>query len=269
MKGMVQMTVKKTWVSVGEKETLMELVKRCENKEFVKFIKERPMECFPIQYFEHFCWIKYRFDDLKFDFENGNDPLANTKTYFNGISQDHFDDEEECLDFGSYNLSTGCDEGEEQIGWMGGEDDKPKFTPSETTKEKTFYKDLEIVINNYEELIPAMRCLLWSMNNEPQTTKKIYSYIKLNDNGNIRSLDRNDYEIINPIIRDAPKNGFLDLEKPSKDVFLYKNYSDTRQGYFYQGKLRSLSELVKMSGIVRSTLHKRLLKMNADKALQK
>jgi hypothetical protein len=54
---MVNQKVKKRWVSIGEKETLIELCSRCENKEFVMFIKEHPMQCFPVIYFQNFGWI--------------------------------------------------------------------------------------------------------------------------------------------------------------------------------------------------------------------
>jgi hypothetical protein len=278
MKGIVKMEkIKKTWVSVGEKENLIELLKRCENKQFVKFVKEHPMECFPPIYFQHFSWIKMRFDDLKYDFENDNDPLLNVKTY-----PEYYNEEEDLLDFGDFDLSRGCNVGEEpqintndQKSFIQKERQQSyirnnhKVTPYEIIQEKQNNKNLDLVINNYHEIIPALKCLLWSLDNEPQTTKSLYFYIKINDNGNIRSFVKEDYEFLNPIIKDAPKNGFLELEKPSKDVFLYKNNTDTRQGYFYDGKLMSFSELVKTSGIPKSTLSDRLKRMTVQKAMDK
>jgi len=111
-------------------------------------------------------------------------------------------------------------------------------------------KSFEKIINSYDELIPAMQCLLWSMNNEPNTNLTLYKYIKFNDNGNIRSLNQNDYQYLNPIIRSAPSLGLLSLEKRlvnDKEVWLYTNPSKLREGWFYKGKLRSFRDLIELS----------------------
>jgi hypothetical protein len=111
-------------------------------------------------------------------------------------------------------------------------------------------KSFEKIINSYDELIPAMKCLLWSMNNEPNTNLTLYKYIKFNDNGNIRSLNQNDYQYLNPIIRSAPSLGLLSLEKRlvnDKEVWLYTNPSKLREGWFYKGKLRSFRDLIELS----------------------
>jgi hypothetical protein len=132
-------------------------------------------------------------------------------------------------------------------------------------------KSFEKIINSYDELIPAMKCLLWSMNNKPQTNITLYKYIKCNDNGNIRDINQNDWQYLNPIIRSAPSQGLLDLEKTSindKAVWLYSNPSKTREGWFYEGNLRSLIDLENMTGISRSTLHSRLSKMSIKHAIE-
>lgn len=129
----------------------------------------------------------------------------------------------------------------------------------------------EKIINSYDELIPAMKCLLWSMNNKPHTNLSLYKYIKFNDNGTIRSFNQDDYQYLNPIIRSAPSQGLLDLEKRllnDKQVWFYTNPSKTREGWFYEGKLRSFRDLENMTGISRSTLHKRLTKMSLKDAIE-
>ena len=117
-------------------------------------------------------------------------------------------------------------------------------------KKRMLDKSFEKIINSYDELIPAMQCLLWSMNNEPNTNLTLYKYIKFNDNGNIRSLNQNDYQYLNPIIRSAPSLGLLSLEKRlvnDKEVWLYTNPSKLREGWFYKGKLRSFRDLIELS----------------------
>ena len=129
----------------------------------------------------------------------------------------------------------------------------------------------EKIINSYDELIPAMKCLLWSMNNKPHTNLSLYKYIKYNDNGTIRSFNQDDYQYLNPIIRSAPSQGLLDLEKRllnDKQVWFYTNPSKTREGWFYEGKLRHLTELETLTGISKSALYNRLSIMSLKNAIE-
>jgi hypothetical protein len=138
-------------------------------------------------------------------------------------------------------------------------------------KKRMLDKSFEKIINSYDELIPAMQCLLWSMNNEPNTNLTLYKYIKFNDNGDIRSLNQNDYQYLNPIIRSAPSLGLLSLEKilvNDKEVWLYSNPSKYRNGWFFDGKLRHLRELEMLTGISKSTLYKRLSTMSLKNAIE-
>ena len=267
------MKIKKTWISEGELETLKNLFSRCKNENFIKFLKENFDECFPVQYFENFGWIKFRFDDLKYDFENGNDLFANQKTY------PVFGVEEDSIDLYDWDLSNGCekDDDKQKTLFIKKEELQPvlknkRVTQTQIAKDNNLKKDLDIIINNFDELIPAMKCLLWTMNNQAQTIKKLFSHIYILENDNKRAIQTGDYEITNELIKQATKQRLIHLEKTStegKNVFLYKNPSNKRQGYFYEGKLRSLDDLVIISGIGRSTLSMRLRKMNTLKALNK
>lgn len=259
--------VKKTWVSIAEKETLIELVRRCENKSFVKFIKEHPIECFPMEYFEKFGWIKLRFYDLQNDFENGKDPLSNNNTY-----QEYYIEEEDCLDLSDWDLSRGCLIGTKHTSQPIMKNQEPKstfnnqrVTASKILEIKQTTKDLVLLVSSYEEVPLAMKCILWSLNNEPQTTAKLYSYIYLIENGSKRKFTKDDYQFLNLIIDKAstPNDGRLKLEKIKKDgkeVWLYSNPSKKRIGWFYDGKLWSRAELSKETGINENTLYSRLAK---------
>ena len=265
--------VKKSWVSIGEKETLIELCRRCENKEFVMFIKEHPMQCFPLIYFQNFGWIKFRFDDLKNDFENGNDPLMNTKTY-----EEYYNEEEDILDMSDWDLQNGCKFGSKPKSQVTKnlEEPKTKFTnikvsPSKVVDISNPKKDLLLLVKSYQEVPIAMKCILWSLRNEPQTTYSLYSNIEFIDGVSKRKFNSDEYKnILNPIIDQAVKDKILDLKILSKDnkkVYLYSNPSNKRIGYFYDGKLWSVKELSIKTGINENTLYSRLVKYDIYKAI--
>lgn len=270
---MVNLKVKKNWITIGEKENLIELCQRCENKEFVKFIKDNANECFPIIYFENFGWIKMRFDDLKRDFENNIDPLLNQKIY-----KKYYVEEEDILDLSDWDLKNGCLFGSspklENI-----EKDKEPKSKSVNTKVSASKivdldntnKDLLLLVKKYEEVPLAMKCILWSLKNEPQTTFALYSNIEFLENNSKRKFTSDEYKnILNPIIDQAVKNKILELKIVSKDnkkVYLYSNPSNKRIGYFYDGKLWSVKELSIMTGINENTLYSRLVKYDIYKAI--
>jgi hypothetical protein len=271
---MANMKVKKTWVSIGEKENLIELCRRCENEEFVMFVKEHSQQCFHPIYFQHFGWIKMRFDDLKYDFENDNDPLLNARTY-----EDHCNEEEEdILDFSDWDLKNGCKFGSKPKSQFikQSEQSNTKFTnqkvsPSKVIEIEHLKKDLLLFVKSYEEVPIAMKCILWSLKNEPQTTYALYSNIQFIDGDIKRKFTSDEYKnILNPIIDRAVKDKILDLKiipKDNKKVYLYSNPSNKRIGYFYEGKLCSVKELSINSGINENTLYSRLLKSDIYKAM--
>jgi hypothetical protein len=99
----------------------------------------------------------------------------------------------------------------------------------------------------------------------------LYKYIKFNDNGDIRSINQNDYQYLNPIIISAPSLCLLILEKRllnDKEVWFYTNPSESREGWFYNGKLRHLTELETLTGISKSALYNRLSIMSLKNAIE-
>jgi hypothetical protein len=149
--------------------------------------------------------------------------------------------------------------------------EKPNYQQQEKI-EPTFQKFINITINSYDELIDAMKCILWSFENEPSTTKKIFQHIFIEKNGETILIPEEDYEITNKIISKATRDNKIYVEKHSNNgklVFLYSNTSNKRTGFFLDGKLRTLRDISKFYDIAFTTLHSRLKKMNISQAIQK
>jgi hypothetical protein len=133
-------------------------------------------------------------------------------------------------------------------------------------------KQIGVVINSFDELIDAMKCVLWSLENEPSTIIKIFQHILVMKNNKRCPITQEDYEITNEIIEEAVWNSNLYLQKKvinRKTIWFYSNPSDKRFGYFLEGKLRTLRQIEKYYDIPRATLHNRLKKMNIDQAVKR
>lgn len=133
-------------------------------------------------------------------------------------------------------------------------------------------RNVKLTIQNYNELIDAMRCILWSLGNNPSTVKKIFQHIFIFRDGERINIPEEDYHITNKIISDASYDDIFYVQKThisGKQVWLYNNPSNKRLGYFYNGKIRSIESLSKYYDIPRTTIQSRLKKMSIDKALQK
>lgn len=133
-------------------------------------------------------------------------------------------------------------------------------------------KQIGVVINSFDELIDAMKCVLWSLDNEPSTIIKIFQHILVMKNNKRCPITQDDYEITNELIEEAVWNSNLYLQKKvinRKTIWFYSNPNDKRFGYFLDGKLRTLRQIEKYYDIPRATLHNRLKKMNISQAVKK
>jgi hypothetical protein len=291
MKGIVKMAstkVKKTWITKGEFETLIDLCETCEDKEFIKFIKEHSHLSFPKHYFSKFCWIKFRFDDLLFQWNNCFSRKETLLEYMKITMTypEYYNEEEDCLDFGDFDIKKGCYINEQPTTLLVEKNNTkvrveqsksdPKFIDIRTSSSKEVdiennKKDLELLVSSYDQVPLAMKCILWSLKNEPQTTYSLYSNIQFIENGSKRKFSTEEYKnILNPIIEQAVKDNVLMLKKVPKDgknVFLYYNPSNKRIGYFFDGKLYSVPELSLLTGVNENTLYYRLAKYNIYKAI--
>jgi hypothetical protein len=276
------MTIKKTPEAVEALENLKTLFQRCENKDYISFLKKNYEECFPPKYFKNMFTIKFRFDSLKFHFENGMNPLMveEDEKWLSEIGYSILDN---FIDFGNYNLSTGTYvnqyHNEEDLVYVQESSDKnidivieDNTNTTKITISKTPKRDYIIEIDSFDELIPAMKCILWNLDNEPTSVRNIFNRIKVLKNGTYEDILREDYELTNKLVSNASKDKQLVLEKQQisgKLVFLYRNPSNKRNGYFFDGKLVSLENLAKLIDINSTTLYMRLKKMSAKEALQK
>lgn len=133
-------------------------------------------------------------------------------------------------------------------------------------------KNISITINSYLELVDAMKCILWSLDNNPSTIKKIFQHIYIKKDGEEIVIPEDDYEITNKIVSQAYRDNLFYVQKLSnngKIVWLYNNPSNKRLGYFIDGKIRSVEWLSKFYDIPRTTIQSRLKKMNIDQAVKK
>lgn len=289
---MVSTKVKKTWINQGEFESIKVLCDGCKDKQFVEFIKEHCDLSFPKYYFQKFCWIKFRFDDLLFQWNNSSNKKETLLEYMKiqKTYPEYYNEEEDCLDFGDFNIRTGRYINEQPTTSLPESDFTDRLEKNNakvrfsnlgngsqhiTSPLMEVYdnnkKDPSLVVNSYLEVPFAMKCILWSLNNEPCTTAKLYSFISYNENGIERKFTTEEYKtFLNPIIEDAVKKKLLMLKKQEKDgknVFLYSNPTDKRIGYFYDGKLLTTSDIAETIGINENTLRTRLRKYGIRKAI--
>jgi hypothetical protein len=275
------MTIKKTPEAVEALDKLKTLFHSCDNERYIAFLKANYVECFPPKYFKNMFTIGFRFDSLKFHFENGMNPLMveEDENWLNDIGYSVFSD---TLDFGNYNLSTGTyiDQfpNEEDLVYVPDPDHSvvTKSNNNRKVSQKEISscskKQYSLEIKSLLELIPAMKCILWNLDNEPTSVKNIFNQIKVFKNGSFQDITTDDYEVTNKLISDATKDSELNLEKQSingKAVYLYTNPSNKRTGYFFDGKLVSLRDLSTITNISHNTLYSRLKKMSVKEALQK
>lgn len=158
------------------------------------------------------------------------------------------------------------------------------YVPKKQSLEKPVFENYEkiisngsrsicVVINSFDELIDAMKCVLWSLDNEPSTSLKIFQHILIMKDNKEVPITREDYEnYTNDLISKATRNGQLYVQKDvikGKMIWFYTNPTKKRLGYFLDGKLRTLRQIEKFYDIPRATLHNRLKKMNIDQAVKK
>jgi hypothetical protein len=138
-------------------------------------------------------------------------------------------------------------------------------------------KTIVVLVENPSQLISAIKCVLWSLDNNPKTVKDILQYLmKVDDSGNIVPyLDglktQDDYAEVNNQINKSIIDGFLWLQKikgkNGKTVFLYCNPTDKRLGYFYKGKLWKLKELSEINGVKIGTIQRRFQTMTIEQSI--
>jgi hypothetical protein len=133
-------------------------------------------------------------------------------------------------------------------------------------------KQIGVIINSFDELIDAIKCVLWSLDNQPSTIIKIFQHILVMKNNKRCPITQEDYEITNELIEQAVWNSDLYLQKKvinRKTIWFYSNPNSKRMGYFLDGKLRTLRQIEKYYDIPFTTLHSRLKKMNIDQAVKR
>lgn len=143
--------------------------------------------------------------------------------------------------------------------------EEQRFIPSQE-------KNISITIGSYSELVDAMKCILWSLDNNPSTIKKIFQHIYIKKDDEEIIIPESDYDITNKIISKAFRDNHFYVQKLQNNgttVWLYNNASNKRLGYFIDGKLRSVEWLSKFYDIPRTTIQSRLKKMNIDQAVKK
>jgi hypothetical protein len=134
-------------------------------------------------------------------------------------------------------------------------------------------KQICLVINSFDQLIDAMKCILWSLNNEPSTSAKIFQHILISKDNKEIPITREDYDLYtNSLINKATRDGRLYVQKKlinGKTIWFYSNPTKKRYGYYLDGKLRTLRQIEKFYDIPFTTLHSRLKKMNIEQAVKK
>jgi hypothetical protein len=143
--------------------------------------------------------------------------------------------------------------------------EEQRFVPSQE-------KNISITIGSYSELVDAMKCILWSLDNNPSTIKKIFQHIYIKKDDEEIIIPESDYDITNKIISKAFRDNHFYVQKLQNNgisVWLYNNASNKRLGYFIDGKLRSVEWLSKFYDIPRTTIQSRLKKMNIEQAVKK
>jgi hypothetical protein len=154
------------------------------------------------------------------------------------------------------------------------ENDNKNIPP---VKDENYFPDLSnvlVVVEKDSDYISAIKEVLWQLKNTPSTSKKILMHIaKIDSNGIYKLISEQDYSVTNKAFSLASFNGLLDcLRQPiinGKSVYLYKNPTDKRKGFYYKGNLLSLKELSKINNVPIVTIQSRLKKgIKIDLAIQ-
>jgi hypothetical protein len=148
--------------------------------------------------------------------------------------------------------------------------------PIKNQKEIKKTKPNILTINDYSELISAIKCLLWSFDNTPKTSKDLLSHIMIHmENGIILplldSIEGNEYTESNNAFNMAISMDLLHLHKIRNKngwVFLYYNPTDKRQGYFYKGQLWKLKDLSEINNVKMGTIQRRFQKMSIENSIK-
>ena len=86
--------------------------------------------------------------------------------------------------------------------------------------------EILIVIKDYSQLLSAMKCVLFLLDNKASTTKKIFSYIRIFNDKKAYEISYQDYHITNELVYEAVVDKNLILEKVEingKTIYLYSN----------------------------------------------
>ena len=150
----------------------------------------------------------------------------------------------------------------------------PKTFNNQKNEESNFVdlKNAFAIVEKEDDYLNAIKEVLWQLGNIPSTSKKILTHIvKVDNNGIFQHVNELDYPAINNVLNNAIFTSELVLEKVKldKNVYLYKNTTNKRKGFYYKGNLLSLKELSEINNVPVVTIKKRLAKgMNLIRAIQ-
>lgn len=137
------------------------------------------------------------------------------------------------------------------------------------------FLSFHIEVKDKSDYVFAFKEILWKLGNIPSTAKNILQHIiKVDNNGNFSGISKEDYAFTNFVFQKAINDFDLKLIKQKnsqgKFIYLYKNPTDKRQGFYYLGKLLSLKELSSINNVPVVTIKKRILRgMSISKAIEK
>lgn len=137
-------------------------------------------------------------------------------------------------------------------------------------------KPIVLSIDNYSELIPAIKCILWSLDNEPKTKKDLLSNVIIRTENNVYlplldTITEEDYTEVNNAFNMAISTDLLHFQKFKRNykwVYLYYNPTNKRQGYFYKGELWKLKDLSEINNVKMGTIQRRFQKMKIQNAIK-
>ena len=141
--------------------------------------------------------------------------------------------------------------------------------------EDSIIHNLHIEVRDKSDYIYAFKEILWKLGNVPSTSKNILQHIvKVDYSGNFTSVSDEDYAYTNLVFQKAISDMDLKLIKQKtnngKLIYLYKNPTDKRQGFYYLGRLLTLNELSKINNVPVVTIKKRIAKgMGISRAIIK
>jgi hypothetical protein len=120
-----------------------------------------------------------------------------------------------------------------------------------------------VVVEKETDYLAAIKEVLWQFKNTPSTAKKILMHIaKIDSNGVYSLVCEKDYQITNKTFSLSSFNRLLICTKikteNGSNVYLYKNPTDKRQGFYYKGNLLSLKELSNINNVPIVTIQSRI-----------